>query len=177
MKEYYETLGLTTNASRDEIQEAYDRLSRELNPENHESKEFFKEEFQKVQMAYEALMGNTSILQNNSPVIKTHSSATSPANNQKENQSGSVTVTISREKIEELKNKRVDDAHLDKNKRSGSTWAVILGFLFAILGGWLGIAVGINYMRKKYDKDTNNTGLAMIIVAIVMMFFWIAISS
>jgi tetratricopeptide (TPR) repeat protein len=61
MKHHFETLGLQEGASQQAIQEAYDRLSRELNPSNNDNQEFFIEEYKKVQEAYKALY-NTSIL-------------------------------------------------------------------------------------------------------------------
>lgn len=61
MKKYYDTLGLKNGASQEAIQEAYDKLSKELDPANYDNKEFFVEEYKKVQEAYEAL-SNSSIL-------------------------------------------------------------------------------------------------------------------
>jgi preprotein translocase subunit Sec63 len=61
MKNYYETLGLQEGASQEEIQNAYERLSDELDPKNNNNQEFFKEEYKKVQEAYKAL-ANYSIL-------------------------------------------------------------------------------------------------------------------
>ena len=61
MKHHFETLGLQEGDSKEAIQEAYDRLSRELNPSNNDNQEFFKEEYEKVQKAYKALY-NSSIL-------------------------------------------------------------------------------------------------------------------
>ena len=61
MKHHFETLGLQEGASQQAIQEAYDRLSRELNPSKNDNQEFFIEEYKKVQEAYKALY-NTSIL-------------------------------------------------------------------------------------------------------------------
>jgi len=55
MKHHFKTLGLQEGATHEEVQEAYDRLSKELNPVNNDSQEFFKEEYKKVQEAYEAL--------------------------------------------------------------------------------------------------------------------------
>ena len=49
MKHHFETLGLQEGASQEAIQEAYDRLSKELNPSNNDNQEFFKEEYEKVQ--------------------------------------------------------------------------------------------------------------------------------
>lgn len=61
MKKHYQTLGLKEGASQEEIKTAYDKLSKELNPSNNDNQEFFKEEYKKVQEAYEAL-SNSSIL-------------------------------------------------------------------------------------------------------------------
>jgi hypothetical protein len=55
MKKHYKTLGLQEGATHEEVQEAYHRLSKELNPVNNDNQEFFKEEYKKVQEAYEAL--------------------------------------------------------------------------------------------------------------------------
>ena len=59
--DHYKTLGLKEGTSQEEIKTAYDKLSKELNPSNNDDQEFFKEEYQKVQEAYEAL-SNSSIL-------------------------------------------------------------------------------------------------------------------
>ena len=64
MKHHFDALGLSQGASQQEIQEAYDRLSNELNPSNNDNQEFFIEEYQKVQEAYKAL-NKSSILKNN----------------------------------------------------------------------------------------------------------------
>ena len=61
MKYHFESLGLKEDASQQAIQEAYDRLSKELNPSNNDNQEFFVEEYQKVQEAYKAL-NQSSIL-------------------------------------------------------------------------------------------------------------------
>ena len=61
MKKHYKTLGLLEGASQEEIQTAYERLSKELDPKNNDNQEFFIEEYEKVQEAYKALI-NPSIL-------------------------------------------------------------------------------------------------------------------
>ncbi|MEO0036985.1 MAG: hypothetical protein RIQ59_196 [Bacteroidota bacterium] len=61
MKNHYNTLGLNEGASQEEIQEAYDRLKKELDPTINNNQDFFIEEFEKLQEAYKALR-NTSIL-------------------------------------------------------------------------------------------------------------------
>ena len=61
MSNHLKTLGLQEGASQQEVQEAYDRLSKDLDPANNDNQEFFKEEYKKVQEAYKALY-NSSIL-------------------------------------------------------------------------------------------------------------------
>ena len=64
MKQHYKTLGLQEGASQDEIQAAYKRLSRELDPANNDNQEFFIEEFALLQEAYTAITGEIPQAQN-----------------------------------------------------------------------------------------------------------------
>ena len=57
MENYYKILGLENGASQEDIQNAYERLSIELNPANNDNLDFFVEEYQKIQEAYTALTG------------------------------------------------------------------------------------------------------------------------
>jgi len=57
MEKHYKTLGLQNGASQEEIQNAYECLSNELNPANNDNQEFFVEEFKLLQEAYKALTG------------------------------------------------------------------------------------------------------------------------
>jgi hypothetical protein len=118
MRQYYDTLGLQENASQEEIQAAYERLSKELNPSNNDNQEFFKEEYEKVQKAYQAL--NQSSILKNSDSSKTSLSSKKQEDSSSSNSSGSFTVTISPEKIEDLKSKvrKVND----KPPKSFSWW-------------------------------------------------------
>ena len=104
MKHHFETLGLQEDASQEEIQATYDRLSKELNPLNNDNQEFFKEEYDKVQEAYKAL-NQSSILKNSDSSSGSFSSKKQEASPTSSKNAGSFTVTISPEKIEELKNK------------------------------------------------------------------------
>jgi hypothetical protein len=55
MKKYYDILGLSEGASLEEIQVAYEQLSKELNPINNDDLSFFQKEYDKVQEAYNEL--------------------------------------------------------------------------------------------------------------------------
>ena len=57
MEKYYKVLDLEEGASQEEIQEAYERLSKELDPDNNDNLEFFVEEFALLKEAYKALIG------------------------------------------------------------------------------------------------------------------------
>ena len=81
MKNHYQTLGLDEGASQEAIQEAYERLYKELNPVNNDNQEFFIEEFEKLQEAYKVLR-NSSILATEGGV-----GAIKVVDNLKENQS------------------------------------------------------------------------------------------
>ena len=106
MKQHYETLGVNEGATQEQIQMAYDKLSKELNPENNNNQDFFREEYEKVQQAYNAL-SQSSILKN-SESSTTTLSRNMPESSSSSNSSDSFTVTISKEKIEELKNRKLD---------------------------------------------------------------------
>ncbi|MGI9519258.1 MAG: DnaJ domain-containing protein, partial [Pirellulaceae bacterium] len=54
-EDYYKTLGVSRDASADEIQKAYRKLARKYHPDLADDKEAAKEQFQKVQHAYEVL--------------------------------------------------------------------------------------------------------------------------
>ena len=54
-EDYYKTLGVSRDASDDEIQKAYRKLARKYHPDLADDKEAAKEQFQKVQHAYDVL--------------------------------------------------------------------------------------------------------------------------
>lgn len=63
MKKYYKALGLEEGSSKEEIEKKYKELSKEYDPKNNDNQEFFKEEYEKVQEAYKALIAS-NILKN-----------------------------------------------------------------------------------------------------------------
>jgi hypothetical protein len=93
MKKHYQALGLKEDASQAQIQDAYNKLSKELNPSNNDNQEFFEEEYKKVQEAYEAL-SNSSILG-----LKTAKKTTSKPSKNKGNYIDKNNKTKSRNKI------------------------------------------------------------------------------
>ena len=108
MKHHYESLNLEEGASQEEIQVAYDKLSKELDPATNDNQDFFIEEYKKVQEAYKALCQSSILKNNDSSKRSLASNRDEPSSSSSSNSSGSFTVTISPEKIEELKNKAQD---------------------------------------------------------------------
>jgi len=104
MKNHFETLGLQEGASQEEIQSAYERLSKELYPAINDNQEFFVEEYNKVQEAYKALRNSTILKSSEKSYVNTTVDDSKSEIFQKQN-TDSITITISPEKIEELKNK------------------------------------------------------------------------
>ncbi len=59
MKDYYYILGVTQEASIDEIKKAYRKLSLKFHPDKNEGDEFFTERFKEIQEAYDILSNST----------------------------------------------------------------------------------------------------------------------
>ena len=168
MKHHFETLGLQEGASQQAIQEAYDRLSRELNPSNNDNQEFFIEEYEKVQEAYKVL-NQSSILKNSDSSGSSLSSKKLEDSSSSSKNAGSFTVTISPEKIEELKNK----AHIvnDKPPKSFSWWKFddeyitgwqyfrrsLIGFLLSIIIVGFYLQAVTAYKRSKSLENSESS--------------------
>ena len=61
MKDPYETLGVSKNASQDEIKKAYRKLAKKYHPDNYANNplaDLAAEKFKEINEAYEALTGN-----------------------------------------------------------------------------------------------------------------------
>ena len=132
MKKYFETLGLKEGASQEEIKAAYDKLSKELDPEKNENQDFFIEEYKKVQAAYKALY-NTSIL-------ATEQGAKGSGNN-----SGRIKGNSSNNKKDAVPKKRISKRDLIK---------IIIAYVFF---GFviLGIIMSVSYIFELnlIDRD------------------------
>ena len=92
MKKYYDILGLQEGASQEEIQEAFDMLSKEIDPGKNENQDFFIEEYEKIQEAYKMLR-NSSIL---STEMGIQNSNTKPSNNFNSSESNSDLIKNSK---------------------------------------------------------------------------------
>ncbi len=170
MKKYFDVLGIPEGASQEVIQEAYDRLSIELDPTKNNDQDFFVEEYDKLQEAYKAL-SNSTILKSSEKSYSNTNVDEAPQEEQKKINNDSITITISHEKVEELKNKSKDLKEINTYKEASQGW-IIAGFIFSILGGWGGIALGSNYAFGNYKKDTKVIGWVMLILGVISMGIW-----
>jgi uncharacterized membrane protein YhaH (DUF805 family) len=102
MKKYFDILGLPEGAAQEAIQEAYDRLYKELDPVNNNNQEFFVEEFEKLQEAYKMLSNSTILKSSEKSYVNTNVEEAPREISPKPN-NDSITITISPEKIAELK--------------------------------------------------------------------------
>lgn len=95
---YYEILGLKPGASQKDIESAFQTLSDQLNPENNDNHEFFKEEFSKLKEAYDILR-EKSILKNTNSYSKSKENQNYGASSDSSN---SFSVTFNTDKINDL---------------------------------------------------------------------------
>lgn len=58
MKDYYYILGITPQASLEDVKKAYRKLSTKFHPDKNDGDEFFTERFKEIQEAYEVLSRN-----------------------------------------------------------------------------------------------------------------------
>jgi len=58
-----------------------------------------------------------------------------------------------------------------ENKIGSQGW-IIAGFVFSVLGGYIGIIMGFNYAFGKYDKKTKRLGWIMVAVGFVGVTIW-----
>lgn len=56
MTEYYKTLGLTSDATLEEVKTAYRKLSKKFHPDVNNGDKYFEERFKEIQLAYEKIV-------------------------------------------------------------------------------------------------------------------------
>lgn len=80
-------------------------------------------------------------------------------------------------------NTTIDTISIDSNKQSkkisstlglkeASQGWIIAGFIFSVLGGFLGIAIGFNYAFGNYKKETKRLGWIMAIIGFFSTAIW-----
>ena len=102
MKKHYKALGLEEGASKAEIEKKYKELSKEYDPKNNDNQEFFKEEYEKIQEAYKALI-TSNILKNpdKKPKIKPANSGSSVSEEKSEEPDNTPIIPINKPVMQE----------------------------------------------------------------------------
>ena len=74
-------------------------------------------------------------------------------------------------KVQEIITEPLFDEKFSEKKEAkieGDTGWIIFGFILSFMGGWGGLAFGINYLKSKYDSNTRIIGVIMILLSIIM---------
>ena len=158
MKKYYDILGLNIDASQKEIEEAYNKLSVELNPKNNNNEDFFKVEYLKIVDAYNAISNKSKLGTTNTVSSNRISDAEINQDNSDEE---FITVKISKNN---LKNASKESAVKDKSfgrfftydDEYISGWSYLLrSLLNTMLTGFL---IGIYLQSVTAYKRSNSLG-------------------
>lgn len=56
--------------------------------------------------------------------------------------------------------------------KTASIGWIIAGFIFSILGGYLGLIIGFNYAYGNYNKETKRLGWVIAILGIISAVIW-----
>jgi uncharacterized membrane protein YhaH (DUF805 family) len=125
MEKYYQTLGLNQGASIEEIQDAYNKLSVELDPKNNNNLNFFKIEHDKVFEAYTILIYEYNKSQSFQEVNYNTSTFKSSDNNFENSDTIDINSNESKESISdtlsnyELKDVNQNDLTNSSNSKKG----------------------------------------------------------
>jgi len=139
MKIYFNILGIKETASQKEILEAYKRLTKELNPSDNNNQEFFKEECDKVQEAYEALYNSSILGTENGATLNTSTS--------------NYDLKTPNDSVENKKKKNMF-TYIFNRKRNILTFVVLVFILKLVLHFFLfsEIEEKVNYDKKIYTN-------------------------
>ena len=142
MKKYFDILGLKETASQKEILEAYNRLTKEINPSDNNNQEFFKEEYKKVQEAYEVLYSSSILATENGAKLNTSKS--------------NYDLKTPNVSIENKKNKNMF-TYIFNRKRNILTFVVLVFILKLVLHFFLfpETEKAVNYDKRIY-KNSNS---------------------
>ena len=80
---------------------------------------------------------------------------------------------VSKNKLKERKMSKEKIKNVEEvPKKIASKGWIIAGFIFSLLGGYFGAAMGANYAFGKYDKKTKTLGYIMILLSAIMIGLW-----
>ena len=143
MKDFYQILGVTQNATGEEIKTAYRKLATKFHPDKNDGDKYFEERFKDIQIAYNILSDNHSRLeydrklQDYSEMRDTQQYAKSSA---------ATSYSSKNYKKEGPPNNKSDNKLNNSTKNSGC--GTILAFIFSFLFFW--------FLWKQCSKKDNS---------------------
>jgi pSer/pThr/pTyr-binding forkhead associated (FHA) protein len=69
---------------------------------------------------------------------------------------------------------QIVEEKIAKNFKEASGFWIVIGYIFSVLGGWIGFGFGLNYTLGNYDKETKKNGKTMIIIGVIVNILFIA---
>lgn len=165
MKNFYQILGVSPNATNEEIKTAYRKLATKFHPDKNNGDKYFEQMFKEIQVAYETLNDNYSRLEynrklrdyqeNRRPKQSENSSTTNSTNSQ--NQSENSSYNDNRKNNNESKNNNqstVQPNSKNSNTKSNFGCGTISILIFSILCFWF----LWKQCSKKSDYENTNLG-------------------
>jgi molecular chaperone DnaJ len=146
MKDPYEVLGLSRNATKEEVKSAYRKLAKKYHPdmnENNPLKDLAEEKFKEIQWAYDEIM--------NGPSSSSYGSYNGYSNNNYNNNTSSNLANI-----RQLINMgRYNDAinQLGRISVRDAEWNFLMGVCYISLGS---IGQGIQFVQRAVNMDPRN---------------------
>ena len=173
MKRFYQILGLEEGASKEDIEKKYQELSIEYDPKNNQNQDFFKEEYEKIQEAYRELTQNSILSASGKPL--SNSNLDSDGSESSKETSDSITITISPDKIEELKRAEQENDANSVNERPSMFRAP-----FSFDGRIRRLEYGLSYIiyflyeifRELMLEASGEEGLYFLLVIPALWFLW-----
>ena len=147
MNDPYEVLGVSKDASQDEIKKAYRKLAKQYHPDNYVNNplaDLAEEKFKEINEAYEQLTGGGSNGNQGSSYNSSYSGGTSNA--------GAGEFARIRNMIN-MGNINEADAALDAISNRTAEWFFLKGTVF-MQRGWH--SQGINFIRQAVNMDPTN---------------------
>ena len=147
MKNFYQILGVSINATNDEIKTAYRKLATKFHPDKNDGDNYFEERFKEIQLAYETLKDNYS---RNEYDTKLRNYQEGRKSEQSENPTSSKTSSNSQYYQNENKtpknntNNKPNNTQI--NSKSNFGCGTIIIFLISFLAFW--------FLLKQCEKKT-----------------------
>ena len=80
---------------------------------------------------------------------------------------------IEDQKADNVATNKEDEIEKKQETLKASTFWIVFGFIFSILGGWIGFGFGLNYAIRNYNSEVKTWGWIMIGIGLLVNFLYI----